>query len=63
MRSAKRAARQLPGRGATGVDDAPAPGVNQKSDHDIMGSLCRTRIYRISVFVTITSPYLRSHLY
>ena len=57
MRSAKRAARQLPGRGGggTGVDDAPAPGVNQKSDHDIMRILCRTRIYRISVFVTIES--------
>ena len=34
MRSALRAASQLPGRGPTDVDDAPAPVVNQKSDYD-----------------------------
>ena len=32
-RSAMRAASQLPGKGPTGADDAPAP-VNQKFDHD-----------------------------
>ena len=34
VRSAMRAASQLPGKGPTDVDDAPAPHVNQKSDYD-----------------------------
>ena len=34
MRSAMGAASQLPGRGPTNVDDAPAPAFNQKSDYD-----------------------------
>ena len=34
VRSAMRAASQLPGKGPTDVDDAPAPDVNQKSDYD-----------------------------
>ena len=36
MRSAKRAAIQLPGRGPTDVDDALATALNQKSCCDIM---------------------------
>ena len=38
VRSAMRAASQLPGKGPTDVDDAPAPvlQVNQKSDYDMM---------------------------
>ena len=36
MRSAMRAASQLPGRGPTDVDDAFAPALNQKSYYDIM---------------------------
>ena len=34
MRSAMRAASQLPGTGPTDVDDAPHLYVNQKSDYD-----------------------------
>ena len=34
MRSAMCAASQLPGKGPTDVDDAPAP--NQKSDYDMI---------------------------
>ena len=29
-----RAASQLPGKGPTDVDDAPAPALNQKSNYD-----------------------------
>ena len=36
MRSAMRAACQLPGRGPTDVDDAPTPAINQKSDDENM---------------------------
>ena len=35
VRSAMRAASQLPGKGPTDVDDAPAPAHNQKYDYDI----------------------------
>ena len=45
MRSAERAASQLPGRWPTGVHEAPAPDVNKKNDYEIMRNLCRTRIY------------------
>ena len=38
VRSAMRAASQLPGKGPTDVDDAPAPANNQKSDYDMMTS-------------------------
>ena len=31
-----RAASQLPGKGPTDVDDAPAPALNQKSDYDMI---------------------------
>ena len=34
MRTAMPAASQLPGKGPTDVDDAPAPARNQKSDYD-----------------------------
>ena len=34
MRSAMHAASQLPGKGPTDVDGAPAPAINQKSDYD-----------------------------
>ena len=34
VRSAMRAASQLPGKGPTDVDDAPAPACYQKSDYD-----------------------------
>ena len=36
MRSAMRAASQLSGRGPTGVDVAPVPAVNQKSNSDYL---------------------------
>ena len=35
VRSAMRAAGQLPGRGSTDVNDAPSPNVYHKSDYDI----------------------------
>ena len=43
MRSDMRAASQLPGKGPTDVDDAPAPALYQKSDYDydMMVKMCK----------------------
>ena len=46
MRSAMRAASQLPGNGPTDLDDAPALLINQKSDYDMMITNIFMRIER-----------------